>query len=48
MSILPDHAEELAAIAREVGAEVLRGEKRYSSSTGGWQLGGILNRVPYL
>jgi len=41
MSVDPDNAEELATIAGEVGAEVLRGVLRYPSDTGGWQLGEI-------
>ena len=32
-------AEELANIAEETGAEVLRGALRYPSENGGWQLG---------
>ena len=35
----PANAEELANIADEVGAEVLRGALRYPSDSGGWQLG---------
>lgn len=41
MSVDPDNAEELATIAGEVGAEVLRGVLRYPSDTGGWQLGDL-------
>ena len=37
----PDNADELATIAEETGAEVLRGPLRYPSETGGWQLGGL-------
>jgi hypothetical protein len=37
----PANAEELANIAKETGAEVLRGPLRYSSETGGWQLGDL-------
>jgi hypothetical protein len=37
----PANAEELAAIARETGAEVLRGALRYPSESGGWQLDGL-------
>ena len=37
----PDNADELATIARETGAEVLRGPLRYPSETGGWQLGDL-------
>jgi hypothetical protein len=36
----PPNAEEVANIAEETGAEVLRGPLRYPSETGGWQLGG--------
>ncbi len=35
------NAEELASIAQEVGAEVVRGALRYPSLTGGWQLGDL-------
>jgi hypothetical protein len=35
----PANAEELANIAEETGAEVLRGPLRYPSESGGWQLG---------
>ena len=35
----PANAEELATIAQETGAEVLRGALRYPSESGGWQLG---------
>ena len=34
-------ADELATIAEEIGAEVLRGPLRYPSETGGWQLGNL-------
>jgi len=34
----PANAEELATIAQETGAEVLRGALRYPSESGGWQL----------
>jgi hypothetical protein len=37
----PANAEELANIARETGAEVLRGTLRYPSESGGWQLGDL-------
>ncbi len=37
----PANAAELANIAQEVGAEVLRGALRYPSETGGWQLGDV-------
>ena len=36
-----DNANELATIAEETGAEVLRGPLRYPSETGGWQLGDL-------
>ena len=34
----PTNAEELATIAQQAGAEVLRGVLRYPSESGGWQL----------
>ncbi|MCP4541178.1 MAG: hypothetical protein GY832_28930 [Chloroflexi bacterium] len=37
----PDNADELALIAEETGAEILRGPLRYPSETGGWQLGDL-------
>jgi hypothetical protein len=37
----PANAEEIANIAEEAGAEVLRGDLRYPSYSGGWQLGKI-------
>ena len=37
----PANAEELANIAKETGAEVLRGPMRYPSYSGGWQLGDL-------
>ena len=37
----PANAEELANIAKETGADVLRGPLRYPSYSGGWQLGDI-------
>ncbi len=43
----PANAEELANLARETGAEVLRGSLRYPNETGGWQLGD-LNLSEYL
>ena len=36
----PANVEEVANIAKETGAEVLRGPLRYPSETGGWQLDG--------
>ena len=35
------NAEELATIAAEAGADVLRGSLRYPSDTGSWQLGDV-------
>ena len=35
------NAEELATIAQETGAELLRGALRYPSESGGWQLGDL-------
>ena len=40
----PANASELANIARETGAEVLRGALRYPGATGGWQLGDVVRR----
>ena len=40
-SLHPANAEEIAQIAEETGAEVLRGDLRYPSYSGGWQLGDI-------
>ena len=37
----PANAEELANIAAETGADVLRGDLRYPSDSGGWQLGDL-------
>lgn len=37
----PANAEEIANIAEETGAEVLRGALRYPSETGSWQLGDV-------
>ena len=37
----PANAEELANIAQETGAEVVRGPLRYPRDRGGWQLGEI-------
>jgi hypothetical protein len=41
MSVDRANIEELAAIAREIGADVLEGALRYPSDTGGWQLGDL-------
>ena len=40
-SASPANAEELANIAEETGAKVLRGPLRYPSYSGGWQLGDL-------
>jgi hypothetical protein len=37
----PANACQLAAVAHEVGADVLEGALRYPSDTGGWQLGDL-------
>ena len=37
MKVDPNNAQELANIARETGADVLQGELRYPSDSGGWQ-----------
>ena len=37
----PSNTQELANIAEETGAEVLRGPLRYPSETGYWQLGDV-------
>jgi hypothetical protein len=37
----PANAEELANIAQETGADVLRGPLRYPSESGSWQLGDV-------
>jgi hypothetical protein len=39
--VSPANATELANIAREVGADVLEGDLRYPSDTGGWQFGDL-------
>jgi len=41
----PANAEELANIAEETDAEMLRGTLRYPSYRGGWQLGDCLQRT---
>jgi len=41
MKIHPANVEELAQIAREIGADVLRGHLRYPGRSGGWELDGI-------
>jgi hypothetical protein len=41
MKINPANVEELAQIAREIGADVLRGHLRYPGSSGSWELDGI-------
>ena len=40
-SLHPANVEELATIAQETGAEVLRGALCYPSESGGWQLGDL-------
>ena len=40
-TIHPANASELATIAQETGAEVLRGALRCPSYSGGWQLGDL-------
>ena len=37
----PANAEAIVQFAEETGAEVLRGDLRYPSDSGGWQLGDI-------
>ena len=37
----PANAHELAEIAGEIGAGVFKGDLRYPSETGGWQLGDL-------
>jgi len=37
----PANAQELANIAGEIGADVLKGDLRHPSDTGGWQLDDI-------
>ena len=41
MTIDPANANELAEIAGEVGADVLKGDLSYPSVTGSWQLGDL-------
>jgi hypothetical protein len=41
MWVEPANMQELAAIAREIGADVLEGAPRYPSDTGGCQLGDL-------
>ena len=41
MSVDPANAHELAAIAGEIGADVVPGVLHYPSDTGGWQLGDL-------
>ena len=41
MPVESDNAHELAAIAGEIGADVLKRALRYPSDTGGWQLGDL-------
>jgi len=46
MTIDPANANELAEIAGEVGADVLKGDLSYASETGGWQLADIRRPEP--
>ena len=39
MTVDPANANELAKIAGEVGADLLKGDLSYLSETGGWHLG---------
>jgi len=41
MNVDPANAQELADVGSEVGADVVRGDLRYPSETGGWQLGDL-------
>ena len=41
MTVDPSNASELKQIAAEIGADVLEGDLRYPSETGGWQLGDL-------
>jgi hypothetical protein len=41
MNVDPANANELAEIAGEVGADILKGDLAYPSETGSWQLGDI-------
>jgi hypothetical protein len=41
MAVDPANAHELALIASEIGADVLKGDLRYPSETGAWQLGDL-------
>src|SRR5450759_303733 len=41
MIVDPANANELAEIAGEVGADILKGDLSYPSETGGWQLGDV-------
>src|SRR5450759_2005691 len=41
MIVDPANANELAEIAGEVGADILKGDLSYPSETGGWQLGDL-------
>jgi hypothetical protein len=41
MTVDPANANELAEIAGEVGADVLKGDLLYPSDTGSWQLGDV-------
>jgi hypothetical protein len=39
--VVRQNAEELAAIAQEIGADVIRGQVRYPSDTGDIEVGGV-------
>ena len=39
--VVRENAEELATIAQEIGAEVIRGQVRYPSNTGEIEIGGV-------
>ena len=41
MDVDPANVQELANIALEVGADILRGDLRYPSDSGSWQLGDL-------
>ena len=41
ITVDPANTQELSNITREIGAEVLVGDLRYPSETGGWQLGDL-------
>lgn len=41
MTVDPANASELKQIAAEIGADILEGDLRYPSATGGWRLGDL-------